>query len=126
MELRSQEMRKNAPELDPLRIGTGWKPEDLAKPQVIIESTFGDSHPGSGHLDILVEEVRKGIEEAGGHGARYYCTDMCDGESQGTDGINYSLVSREMIANMIEIQRTPHPLTQGCTWPAATRACPGT
>ena len=44
--LKSQEMRKVAPELDPLRIGTGWTPEDLAKPQVIIESTYGDSHPG--------------------------------------------------------------------------------
>lgn len=69
MKLKSQEMRELAPELDPLRIGTGWKPEDLSKPQVMIESTFGDSHPGSGHLDILVEEVRKGVEEAGGHGA---------------------------------------------------------
>ena len=49
--LRSQEMRKLAPELDPLRIGTGWKPEDLSKPQIFIESTFGDSHPGSGHLE---------------------------------------------------------------------------
>ena len=37
MELRSQEMRKLAPELDPLRIGTGWKPEDLEKPQVMID-----------------------------------------------------------------------------------------
>ena len=101
--LRSQEMRKLAPELDPLRIGTGWKPEDLSKPQIIIESTSGDSHPGSGHLHILVEEVRKGVMEAGGYGARYYCTDICDGESQGTDGINFSLASREMIANMIEI-----------------------
>lgn len=55
MELVSQKMRELAPELDPLRIGTGWKPEDLGKIQVIIESTFGDSHPGSGHLDILVE-----------------------------------------------------------------------
>ena len=36
MELRSQEMRKNATELDPLRIGTGWKPEELSKPQVMI------------------------------------------------------------------------------------------
>ena len=103
MELMSQKMRKLAPELDPLRIGTGWKPEDLDKPQIMIESTFGDSHPGSGHLDILVEEVRKGIEDAGGYGARYYCTDICDGESQGTDGINFSLASREIIANMIEI-----------------------
>ena len=64
MKLKSQEMRELAPELDPLRIGTGWKPEDLSKPQVMIESTFGDSHPGSGHLDILVEEVRKGVAEA--------------------------------------------------------------
>ena len=113
MELKSQEMRRLAPELDPLRIGTGWKPEDLSKTQVMIESTFGDSHPGSGHLDILVEEVRKGIEEAGGHGARYYCTDICDGESQGTDGINYSLVSREMIANMIEIHANATPFDAG-------------
>ena len=85
--LKSQEMRKLAPELDPLRIGTGWKPEELAMPQVIIESTAGDSHPGSGHLHILVDEVKKGIAEAGGHGAKYFCTDICDGESQGTDGI---------------------------------------
>ena len=125
MELRSQEMRKNAPELDPLRIGTGWKPEDLSKPQVIIESTYGDSHPGSGHLNILVEEVRKGIEEAGGHGARYYCTDMCDGESQGTDGINYSLVSREMIANMIEIQANATPFDAGVYLASCDKGLPG-
>ena len=57
MNLKSQEMRKLAPELDPLRIGTGWKKEDLGKPQIMVESTYGDSHPGSGHLNILVEEV---------------------------------------------------------------------
>ena len=60
MKLVSQEMRKLAPELDPLRLGTGWKKEDLGKVQVMVESTYGDSHPGSGHLNILVEEVRKG------------------------------------------------------------------
>ena len=113
MELTSQKMRKLAPELDPLRIGTGWKPEDLEKVQVLIESTFGDSHPGSGHLDILVDEVRKGVEAAGGHGARYFATDICDGESQGTDGINYSLASREMIANMIEIHANATPFDAG-------------
>ena len=113
MELISQKMRELAPELDPLRIGTGWKPEDLSKPQIMIESTFGDSHPGSGHLDILVEEVRKGVEAAGGHGARYFATDICDGESQGTDGINFSLASREMIANMIEIHGNATPFDGG-------------
>jgi len=113
MELISQKMRELAPELDPLRIGTGWKPEDLSKPQIMIESTFGDSHPGSGHLDILVEEVRKGVNDAGGHGARYFATDICDGESQGTDGINFSLASREMIANMIEIHGNATPFDGG-------------
>lgn len=59
MELRSQKLRELAPEIDPLRLGTGWKLEDLSKPQIIIESTFGDSHPGSGHLLTLVEEAKK-------------------------------------------------------------------
>ena len=125
MELKSQEMRKLAPELDPLRIGTGWTPEDLAKPQIIIESTFGDSHPGSGHLDTLVEEVRKGVEQAGGHGARYFCTDICDGESQGTDGINYSLASREIIANMIEIHANATPFDGGVYLSSCDKGLPG-
>ena len=113
MELISQKMRACAPELDPLRIGTGWRPEDLSKPQIFIESTFGDSHPGSGHLDKIVAAVREGVSEAGGFGARYFCTDMCDGESQGTDGINYSLASREMIANAIEMQANATPFDAG-------------
>lgn len=125
MELKSQEMRKLAPELDPLRIGTGWKKEDLEKPQVIIESTFGDSHPGSGHLNILVDEVRKGVAEAGGYGARYFCTDICDGESQGTDGINYSLASREMIANMIEIHANATPFDAGVYLSSCDKGLPG-
>lgn len=123
--LKSQEMRRLAPELDPLRIGTGWKPEDLSKPQVIIESTYGDSHPGSGHLNRLVEEVKKGIEEAGGFGARYFCTDMCDGESQGTDGINFSLASREMIANMIEIHANATPFDAGVYLSSCDKGLPG-
>ncbi len=123
--LKSQEMRKLAPEVDPLRLGTGWKPEDLSKPLIFIESTYGDSHPGSGHLNILVEEVRKGIYEAGGYGARYYCTDICDGESQGTDGINFSLASREMIANMIEIQENATPFDAGVYLASCDKGMPG-
>ena len=123
--LSSQKMRRLAPEMDPLRLGTGWTEEDLSKPQVFIESTFGDSHPGSGHLDKLVEAAREGIAEAGGHGARYYCTDMCDGESQGTDGINFSLASREMIANMIEIQASATPFDAGIFIASCDKGLPG-
>ena len=64
--LKSQEMRRLAPEMDPLRLGSGWMPEDLGKPQVLIESTFGDSHPGSAGLDRLVEAARKGVRDGGG------------------------------------------------------------
>ncbi|RZT00465.1 dihydroxy-acid dehydratase [Cuneatibacter caecimuris] len=111
--MKSQDLRKIAPELDPLRLGTGWKPEDLGKAQIIIESSFGDSHPGSGHLLELVEEARAGAAEAGGHGARYFCTDICDGEAQGHDGINYSLASRDMMANMMEIHANATPFDGG-------------
>jgi dihydroxy-acid dehydratase len=124
-EMPSQVFRANAPELDPLRIGTGWKPEDLGKIQVFIESTFGDSHPGSGHLNKLVEAAREGVREAGGYGARYFTTDMCDGESQGNDGINYSLCSREMIANMIEIQANATPFDAGVYIASCDKGMPG-
>lgn len=113
MELRSQKLRDLAPEIDPLRLGTGWKLEDLSKPQVIIESSYGDSHPGSGHLIEFVEEARKGIYDAGGYGARYFCTDICDGEAQRHDGINYSLPSRDMMANMMEIHANATPFDAG-------------
>ena len=124
-QLISQRMREISPEMDPLRLGTGWSVEDLSKPQIFIESTFGDSHPGSGHLDKLVAAAREGVSEEGGHGARYFTTDMCDGESQGTDGINYSLASREMIANMIEIQANATPFDAGVFIASCDKGMPG-
>ena len=123
--LKSQEMRRLAPEMDPLRLGSGWMPEDLGKPQVLIESTFGDSHPGSAGLDRLVEAARKGVRDGGGFGARYFCTDICDGESQGTDGINFSLVSREMIAGMIEIHANATPFDAGVFIASCDKGLPG-
>lgn len=102
-ELNSQRVRQLAPENDPLKIGMGWTIADLDKPQILVESTFGDSHPGSAHLMEFVEQAMKGINDAGGRGARYFVTDICDGIAQGHDGINYSLPHRDMMANMMEI-----------------------
>lgn len=101
--LNSQRVRALAPENDPLKIGMGWTIEDLDRPQILVESTFGDSHPGSAHLMQFVDEVMRGIKDEGGRGARYFVTDICDGIAQGHDGINYSLPHRDMIASMIEI-----------------------
>ena len=83
----SEKVRQLAPEMDPLRLGMGWTPEDLEKPQILVESTFGDSHPGSAHLLELVNNACLGVQEAGGRAARYFVTDICDGQAQGHDGI---------------------------------------
>ncbi|MBR4867220.1 MAG: dihydroxy-acid dehydratase, partial [Clostridia bacterium] len=65
MEMISQKIRALAPEQDPLRMGMGWRVEDLSKPQIMVESTFGDSHPGSAHLFELVEETVAGVNQSG-------------------------------------------------------------
>ena len=104
MNLRSQKVRTLAPENDPLKIGMGWSVQDLGKPQIFVESTFGDSHPGSAHLDQLTRQAVEAVNANGGKAARYFATDMCDGIAQGHDGINYSLPHRDALVNLIEAQ----------------------
>lgn len=82
----------------------------------MIQSSVGESHPGSVHLGRYVECVRKGVHEKGGRAAQYTVTDMCDGIAQGHDGMNYSLLSREMITNMIEVQMQSTPLMVLCSY----------
>lgn len=90
--------------MDPLRMGMGWQVADLGKPQIMVESTYGNSHPGSGHLNVFVEEAVRAVDENGGKAARYFATDMCDGMAQGHDGINFSLAHRDAITNLVEAQ----------------------
>lgn len=104
MELHSQQVRALAPESDPLKIGMGWTVDDLLRPQIMVESTFGDSHPGSAHLNQLVGQAVQAVNEHSGKAARYFATDLCDGIAQGHDGINYSLAHREAIVNLVEAQ----------------------
>lgn len=120
----SQDIRAIAPEQDPLRMGMGWTAEDLSKPQIMVESTFGDSHPGSAHLFELVERAVAGVNETGGKAARYFATDICDGMAQGHDGINYSLASRDTIANLIEIHAGATPFDGGVFVSSCDKAVP--
>ena len=120
----SQKIREVAPEQDPLRMGMGWTVEDLSKPQIMVESTFGDSHPGSAHLLSLVEETVSAVARCGGKAARYFATDICDGMAQGHDGMNYSLVSRDMIAGMIEIHAGATPFDGGVFIASCDKAVP--
>jgi dihydroxy-acid dehydratase len=105
----SQDIRRIAPEMDPLRVGMGWTVEDLSKPQIMVESTFGDSHPGSAHLLDFVNRAADAVYKSGGKAARYFATDICDGMAQGHDGINFSLASRDTMCNLIEIHARATP-----------------
>ena len=120
----SQQIRAIAPEQDPLRMGMGWTVEDLSKPQILVESTFGDSHPGSAHLLELGEEAVAGVAGEGGKAARYFATDICDGMAQGHDGINYSLASRDIIAGLIEIHALATPFDGGVFLSSCDKAVP--
>jgi dihydroxy-acid dehydratase len=122
--LRSQEIRALAPEMDPLRLGMGWSPQDLGKPQIILESTYGDSHPGSVHLNELVRIAEAAVSERGGKGAKYYATDICDGQAQGHDGINYSLASRELLAALMEIHALATPFDGGVFFASCDKGMP--
>src|SRR5690348_2852549 len=103
MELASQKVRKISFEGDALRMSMDWTVEDLNKIQVLVESTQGSSHPSSYHLGALVSEMEKGVFQMGGKPAIYTTTDICDGVAQAHNGMNYSLLSRDMIASMVEI-----------------------
>lgn len=99
----SRTRRSQAPEADALRMGCGWGKKDVDKPWILIETTAGDSHPGSIHLGELSKFTEKGILAAGGAHAHYTCTDICDGIAQGTAGMYYSLPSREIMTMAVEM-----------------------
>jgi dihydroxy-acid dehydratase len=102
--------KRPSAECDALHYGMNWDPVDWEKPQVVVENTFGDSHPGSSHLNELSREAEMGIWESGGRPARYTVTDMCDGVCQGTRGMSYSLLMRDFMAAMVEIQMVTRPV----------------
>jgi dihydroxy-acid dehydratase len=107
--LRSQRLRMINHQGDALRLGMDWTEEDLGKPQVLVDSAYGMGHPGTFHFRELVEEVSNGVYEAGGKPAVFAVSDICDGVVQATSGMSYSLVSRDIMAAMVEIHALGHP-----------------
>jgi len=82
--------------------GIGFKEEDFAKAQVGIVSMGWDGNPCNMHLNDLATDVRKSVEATGLKGLRFYTIGVSDGIGMGTDGMRYSLVSRDVIADSIE------------------------
>ena len=80
----------------------GFKREDFQKPQIGIASTWSMVTPCNMHIDRLARESAKGADAAGGKSIIFNTITISDGISMGTEGMKYSLVSREVIADSIE------------------------
>ncbi len=81
---------------------TGFKKEDFSRSQVGVASTWSMVTPCNMHIDQLAVSVAQGINEAGGKAVVFNTITISDGISMGTEGMKYSLVSREVIADSIE------------------------
>ncbi len=80
----------------------GFTDEDFRKPQIGIASTWSNLTPCNMHIDGLAREAAKGADEAGGKSLIFNTITISDGIANGTEGMKYSLVSREVIADSIE------------------------
>src|SRR5205085_6016896 len=81
----------------------GFLDEDLSKPMIGVASLFSDITPCNAHLDRLARKAVEGIRAAGGVGQVFGAPTASDGIMMGHQGMRYSLVSREVIADSIEV-----------------------
>src|SRR5438477_9689544 len=98
--------------------GTGMTPDDMNKAQVGIASVWYEGNTCNMHLNKLADEVKKGVQAAGLWGMRFNTIGVSDGISMGTEGMCYSLQSRDLIADSIET-------VMGGQWYDALIALPG-
>ncbi len=80
----------------------GFDKEDFKKPKVGVASTWSQVTPCNFHIDALAKDSAKGVDAAGGKSVIFNTITISDGISMGTEGMKYSLVSREVIADSIE------------------------
>ncbi|MCL0089506.1 dihydroxy-acid dehydratase [Dehalococcoidia bacterium] len=103
----------------------GVMDEDMDKPFVAVVNSWTDIVPGHIHLRGLADAAKEGIREAGGLPFEFNTIAVCDGLAMGHDGMRYSLPSRDVIANSIEIMVKAHALDGMVLIPACDEIVPG-
>jgi len=104
---------------------TGMTEPDMEKPQVGVASVWYDGNPCNMHLLDLAAEVKKGVEATGGVGMGFNTIGVSDGISMGTDGMSFSLQSRDLIADSIETVMSAHYYDALVTLPGCDKNMPG-
>jgi len=104
---------------------TGMDAADMQKPQVGISAMWFDGNPCNMHLGGLADAVREGVAEAGLVGLRFFTVGVSDGISMGTDGMSYSLQSRDLIADSIETVMAAQWYDANVSIPGCDKNMPG-
>jgi len=103
----------------------GYTDEEIARPIIGVVNAANEVVPGHIHLDLITQAVKAGIRMAGGTPIEFPVIGVCDGIAMGHAGMKYSLASRELIADSIEIMATAHPFDGLVFIPNCDKIIPG-
>jgi dihydroxy-acid dehydratase len=103
----------------------GLTDEEIGRPLIGIANSANELVPGHIHLDRIVEAVKAGIRLAGGTPMEFSTIGVCDGLAMGHAGMKYSLASRELIADSVEIMAMAHPFDGLVLVPNCDKIVPG-
>lgn len=98
---------------------------EMKRPFIAVVNSKSDYIPGHMHLDKIAEQVKAGIRNAGGVPFEFNTIGVCDGIAMNHKGMKYSLCSRELIADSIEVMLTAHPLDAIVFIPNCDKIVPG-
>ncbi len=104
---------------------SGYTDEELRRPLIGIANSFNEIIPGHVHLRQIVEAVKAGVRLAGGTPMEFGVIGVCDGIAMNHEGMRYSLVSREVIADSVEIMARAHAFDALVLVPNCDKIVPG-
>ena len=108
--LRSEQVKKGvtkAPHRSLFK-AMGYTDEELSRPLIGVANSFNEIIPGHLHLRTITEAVKAGIRMAGGTPVEFGVIGVCDGIAMGHEGMRFSLASRELIADSVEVMASAH------------------
>ena len=103
----------------------GYTDEEIERPLIGVVNSANEIIPGHIHLDLITQDVKAGIRMAGGTPVEFPVIGVCDGIAMGHAGMKYSLASRELIADSIEIMAMAHPFDALVFIPNCDKIIPG-
>ena len=86
----------------------GYTDEEIARPMIGVVNSYNEIIPGHIHLNMITQDVKAGIRMAGGTPIEFPAIGICDGIAMGHTGMKYSLASRELIADSVEVMAMAH------------------